>query len=270
MNLSLEEYPEEYNLPSNQDIFEKWRQEAIEQKKKIANALKVSKKIVSPKRLFYNSSISDPGYNEELFYVPHKEPFYCPHCNEEYDPGDYYYEDRPLPSECLNCGKRMDIHQIIRAYGDWAVTLYGIENLTCDYNIFRTRVYDKSLNWIKHMCEKPWVNLNDFARAFEFAKLFFGSLLPPKAIPIKEKKVARVKKQTIKKLTYKEYLQTDHWKQVKTKALKYYGDSCVLCSSTYRLNVHHRNYDHLWKERIKKDLIVLCQNCHAKFHGIIE
>ena len=66
-------------------------------------------------------------------------------------------------------------------------------------------------------------------------------------------------------MPYKEYLETDHWKKTRAKALKKANYKCELCNSTKELNVHHKTYGNRGKEK-PEDLIVLCHNCHAKFH----
>ena len=65
---------------------------------------------------------------------------------------------------------------------------------------------------------------------------------------------------------YNEYLKSDHWLETRREALQCYGDKCVVCDSRKNLNVHHKNYDTLWCENMI-DLVVLCDNCHKKFHG---
>lgn len=66
---------------------------------------------------------------------------------------------------------------------------------------------------------------------------------------------------------YKEYLQSDHWKKVSREYRQKYG-KCQLCGTTGKLNVHHNNYECLYNET-DKDLIVLCEECHKKFHDKI-
>lgn len=66
---------------------------------------------------------------------------------------------------------------------------------------------------------------------------------------------------------YKEYLQSDHWKKVSREYRQKYG-KCQLCGTTGKLNVHHNNYECLYNET-DKDLIVLCEDCHKKFHDKI-
>ena len=67
-------------------------------------------------------------------------------------------------------------------------------------------------------------------------------------------------------MTYEEYLKTPHWEAKRVEALIYYGRSCALCGSPVRLHVHHRNYDSLWCESVKRDLSVLCKYHHEDYH----
>jgi hypothetical protein len=69
----------------------------------------------------------------------------------------------------------------------------------------------------------------------------------------------------LKSMPYRDYLQTDHWKEVRAQMLKRAGHKCSLCGSRERLNVHHNNYQSLGDERWE-DLAVLCRPCHGKFH----
>ena len=71
----------------------------------------------------------------------------------------------------------------------------------------------------------------------------------------------------LKIMPYNEYLQTKHWKKVRTKILDKIH-KCQLCSSKYNLQIHHNTYDNLGEERYE-DLIVLCEICHARHHGKI-
>ena len=63
---------------------------------------------------------------------------------------------------------------IIRAFGQWAVTLFGIENLSgpCSYDISKTTL--GAPWWSDHMREKTWVNGADFDAALAFAREHFG------------------------------------------------------------------------------------------------
>ena len=65
---------------------------------------------------------------------------------------------------------------------------------------------------------------------------------------------------------YKEYLQSPQWKSLTAKKRKEAGNKCQLCNDgEVTLHVHHRTYENIYKESME-DLIVLCENCHKKFH----
>ena len=71
-------------------------------------------------------------------------------------------------------------------------------------------------------------------------------------------------------IDYYAYLQTPHWKEVRNLKLHQVGGKCQLCGATKRLEIHHNSYEHLGKEEYYlNDLIVLCHECHAKFHNKI-
>jgi hypothetical protein len=65
---------------------------------------------------------------------------------------------------------------------------------------------------------------------------------------------------------YREYLRTEHWKQVRLQALEYADYSCQVCNRAGEVHVHHRTYDRLGAER-PADLTVLCARCHETHHG---
>lgn len=66
---------------------------------------------------------------------------------------------------------------------------------------------------------------------------------------------------------YQEYLQSQEWQTLRTTKLQESGYRCQLCNASGQLNVHHRTYDRVFKELLS-DLIVLCRECHKKFHEI--
>jgi len=73
----------------------------------------------------------------------------------------------------------------------------------------------------------------------------------------------------IKTLEYKEFLSTPYWIAVSQKKKQQAGFKCELCNSKGFLNVHHKTYEnHGYEAKNLKDLIVLCNNCHKKFHDI--
>lgn len=66
-------------------------------------------------------------------------------------------------------------------------------------------------------------------------------------------------------MPYRDYLQTPEWQQRRSYKLRRAGYKCELCNSSGRLHVHHRTYENRGNEDLR-DLIVLCEPCHQKFH----
>ncbi len=68
---------------------------------------------------------------------------------------------------------------------------------------------------------------------------------------------------------YKEYhrraIKSDHWKNLRMEAIHKAKHRCQLCNAKGRMHVHHRTYANIGSESID-DVIVLCGNCHEKFH----
>jgi len=72
--------------------------------------------------------------------------------------------------------------------------------------------------------------------------------------------------QTLRGLTYHEYLKTEHWQKTRTVALNVGHHECRICARTKQLDVHHRTYKRLGCED-QRDLVVLCHKCHELFHS---
>ena len=64
---------------------------------------------------------------------------------------------------------------------------------------------------------------------------------------------------------YDAYLQSEWWKSKRFWAIHDAGGRCQVCNDWRKLQVHHRTYERLGKER-DKDLTVLCEGCHKIFH----
>jgi len=70
----------------------------------------------------------------------------------------------------------------------------------------------------------------------------------------------------LKNMPYKEYLQTEHWREKRKSALYRANNKCQLCGNKENLHVHHNTYDNRGQEK-DEDLVVLCEICHARHHG---
>ena len=96
----------------------------------------------------------------------------------------------------------------------------------------------------------------------------FGRLQCPNSVDVdalnKAYKTARAK--LYRAMPYPEYLQTDHWQDLREEALERANHRCQVCNSNEdRLETHHRCYDRRGDE-LPEDLIVLCRTCHELFH----
>jgi hypothetical protein len=84
-------------------------------------------------------------------------------------------------------------------------------------------------------------------------------------VPIEDKTEYDIPLEILKSMPYKDYLLTYHWRITRKKTLKRAHYKCQICGSVKNLNVHHNTYENRGEEK-DEDLIVLCENCHGKFH----
>ncbi len=69
-----------------------------------------------------------------------------------------------------------------------------------------------------------------------------------------------------KPFQYQAYILSPKWKLIRRMKLDQAGYCCELCFASDKiLHVHHKTYRHLANEAFN-ELIVLCADCHAKFH----
>jgi 5-methylcytosine-specific restriction endonuclease McrA len=67
-------------------------------------------------------------------------------------------------------------------------------------------------------------------------------------------------------MTYKEYLASEHWRDVKDRFMKSkFRKKCFVCGSKNKLNLHHKTYIRVGNEYLT-DLCLLCEECHKKVH----
>ena len=71
----------------------------------------------------------------------------------------------------------------------------------------------------------------------------------------------------LRKMPYRDFLQTAFWQTVRAKVVQDRGARCELCYSRASISVHHKTYKHHGEEQWHlEELIILCNACHAKFH----
>ncbi len=71
---------------------------------------------------------------------------------------------------------------------------------------------------------------------------------------------------------YKAYITSIEWYTMKLDIIQLKGCKCEKClekKQPNKLQLHHITYDNLYYESLK-DLMLLCETCHMKEHGIIK
>lgn len=69
-------------------------------------------------------------------------------------------------------------------------------------------------------------------------------------------------------INYKEYIQSEEWKQKAEKFKQAIGYRCQLCNLSGHittLHAHHNTYERLGSEW-QTDIAILCNECHENFH----
>jgi 5-methylcytosine-specific restriction endonuclease McrA len=84
-------------------------------------------------------------------------------------------------------------------------------------------------------------------------------------LTLNEKKIKA--KKAIKKMPYKKYIVSKAWKERRQLLLETQGTKCEMCGHDHQKakHVHHNNYKTRGEEK-DSDLMVLCPDCHNKFH----
>ena len=84
------------------------------------------------------------------------------------------------------------------------------------------------------------------------------------------KEVAREKvSQTDSREEYKTYLRSEQWRNLKASAIERADYKCELCGKPYK-SVHHVKYPKRYEDDHIDNLVVICDQCHTKLHGIRE
>lgn len=72
----------------------------------------------------------------------------------------------------------------------------------------------------------------------------------------------------LRRMPYRQYLKTNHWKKTRARRVKLSKYKCDLCGhKAKRLEVHHKTYERRGCERMG-DLLTLCVPCHRKIHNV--
>lgn len=84
-------------------------------------------------------------------------------------------------------------------------------------------------------------------------------------MPVEAGKV-EVKTMNAKQQWYQDYLQSDHWRDLRGAKLLEAGFRCQKCGKKSQLQVHHKTYERVSREKLS-DLEVLCDPCHFDLHS---
>lgn len=69
-------------------------------------------------------------------------------------------------------------------------------------------------------------------------------------------------------MPYQVFLASRYWQIIRKHKIILAGRACQLCKLPRALEVHHRSYKwHGYEHEHMSDLVVLCCNCHRKFHN---
>lgn len=91
----------------------------------------------------------------------------------------------------------------------------------------------------------------------------YGGRRVPELTPVR---VDAERERALASMPYTEYLLSPEWDALRKAALKRAGYLCQVCNRSRVLHVHHRTYERRGAE-LPGDLTVLCDECHALFHG---
>lgn len=147
-----------------------------------------------------------------------------------------------------------EVDPIIRRFGTWAVTEYGVECLTTHYAIEKARL--KEPDWLRHLIGKTWTVAADVSDALDFAREHFAR---PKAI-----------QPTVVREALSRPARQRHSISVRVRflVLKMYGYRCQLCGATasdprVELEIDHKIPLSKGGTNVIENLWVLCRPCNS-------
>jgi len=66
---------------------------------------------------------------------------------------------------------------------------------------------------------------------------------------------------------HRRYLQSDEWRQIRTRVFLRAGGMCEGCGAAEATQVHHLTYQHQGREFLW-ELVAVCRTCHERVHEI--
>lgn len=163
-------------------------------------------------------------------------------------------------------GSYLQVLLCIALHYDGETSWPGVETISRESGLSRTT----TISAIKHLEALGWITVKRTHRRVNVYRLTtdlirMGNERTRRA---RGKRYTGASAETLCRLPYKVYLQTDHWREVRKTILMESGQTCKKCGTTERLHVHHKHYRYLGRELDHKDcLVTLCATCHGAAHG---
>lgn len=218
-------------------------------------------------KAFYQYTRSETSSLKSLYRICFK----CPHC------GDSQIKEANK-ADTLDIVKRIKMNDYDR-YSD-CMEKYLCDNCYCSYlnqkeNEKKERLEEKerlTRNYINQYLSpnrnfkkdiKPYEKINSIMEPPKYRSRY--APMQPYYNEVEKR---------IKSMNYRDFLNTPFWDGVRNYKLKKANYCCELCGEKGILNVHHKTYENHGKEFdmeiADSDLIVLCKNCHEKFHDKLD
>jgi hypothetical protein len=106
----------------------------------------------------------------------------------------------------------------------WMVTQYGLEAIEVDYPIEANRLNEN--DWLQHMAEKTWIDLEEFIVAYALALVLHGrAKMTPNQLLVRME-AARIKLDRAKECSgrVREYIEKTGKKTISAAALEQFWD----------------------------------------------
>lgn len=221
--------------------------------------------------LFWNLSFADLSKIDKVFYS------YYGTTERKYMYPQYYIEVR-----CPMCNK---IHKV-KAYQNGVKRLVRIlknGNYThqdflckeCGKEVLGERMREAKKSEILRK-EKTETYIKEFLTPHVKFEDYISRETKIRKVMPNGKQIGQLDNKAIKEhvlaMSYDDFLSTKYWDAVRNYKLIKAIYRCQLCNKEEKLYVHHRTYQNHGSEHLKTyadaDLIVLCKQCHEKFHNI--
>lgn len=79
---------------------------------------------------------------------------------------------------------------------------------------------------------------------------------------------ANVDSQLIDAKSYKDFLNSAFWKNLKLKFFKTHARRCFICGEKNNIQIHHIRYTRMFMKASVSELLCLCDACHEAIHKI--